>query len=152
MFRGNHPAKVDEKGRLKLPAAFKELLDAQNVTQYYITSADGKSAEIWPLPEWKTREAALMEAGTLNPSVNRYVKQTSFHGKEAECDSQGRVLLPQLLRGKAVLDDAEVAVLGKGNYLEVVNEANLMKQLEAEEVTADDYGVLANIFKQQVKS
>ena len=33
MFRGNHPAKVDEKGRLKLPAAFKQLLDAQTVTQ-----------------------------------------------------------------------------------------------------------------------
>ena len=49
MFRGNHPAKVDEKGRLKLPAAFKQLMDAQNVTQFYITSTDGKSAEIWPL-------------------------------------------------------------------------------------------------------
>ena len=50
MFRGNHPAKVDEKGRLKLPAAFKQILDAQNVAQFYITSVDGKSAEVWPLP------------------------------------------------------------------------------------------------------
>ena len=40
MFRGNHPAKVDEKGRLKLPAAFKQLLDAQHVTQFYVTSSD----------------------------------------------------------------------------------------------------------------
>ena len=52
MFRGNHPAKVDEKGRLKLPSAFKQLTDAQNVTQFYITSLDGKSAQIWPLPAW----------------------------------------------------------------------------------------------------
>ncbi len=65
MFRGNHPAKVDEKGRLKLPAAFKQLLDAQNVTQFYITSADGKCAEIWPLPEWEKREAQL--AGSQHP-------------------------------------------------------------------------------------
>jgi len=54
MFRGNHPAKVDEKGRLKVPAAFKQLLDAASVTQFYITSVDGKSAEIWPLPEWES--------------------------------------------------------------------------------------------------
>ena len=55
MFRGNHPAKVDEKGRLKVPAAFKQLLEAQNDTQFYITSQDGKSAEIWPLREWEKR-------------------------------------------------------------------------------------------------
>ena len=58
-FRGNHPAKVDEEGRLKLPAPFKKLLDAPNVTQFYITSTDGKSAEIWPLPEWEKQEALL---------------------------------------------------------------------------------------------
>ena len=52
-FRGNHPAKVDPKGRLKLPAGFKELVDEANVTQFYITSTDGKKAEIWPLPEWE---------------------------------------------------------------------------------------------------
>ena len=43
MFRGNHPAKVDEKGRLKMPSAFKQLVDAANVTQFYVTSTDGKS-------------------------------------------------------------------------------------------------------------
>ena len=58
MFRGNHPAKVDEKGRLKMPSAFKQLVDATSVTQFYVTSTDGKSAEIWPLPEWEKREAA----------------------------------------------------------------------------------------------
>ena len=151
MFRGNHPAKVDEKGRLKLPAAFKQLLDARSVSHYYITSANGRAAEIWPLPEWEKREARLMEFGTLNPSVNRYLSQTSFYGQEAEIDSQGRVLLPQLLRGKAALD-AEVAVLGKGSYLEVVNQANLEKQLETEEVTLEDYKVLAEIDKPQPNS
>ena len=151
MFRGNHPAKVDEKGRLKLPAAFKQLLEAENVTEYYITRANGRSAEIWPLPEWGKREARLMETGTLNPSVNRYLNQTSYYGQQVEMDNQGRVLLPQILRGKAVLD-AEVAVLGKGNYLEVVNQAYLEKQLETDEVTGEDYKVLADLNQQQAKS
>ena len=69
MFRGNHPAKVDEKGRLKVPAAFKQLLEAQNDTQFYITSQDGKSAEIWPLREWEKREGQLAEFSTLDDAV-----------------------------------------------------------------------------------
>lgn len=62
MFRGNHPAKVDEKGRLKVPSAFKQLLDAQHVTQFYVTSSDGKSAEIWPLPEWKSAKRSWLSS------------------------------------------------------------------------------------------
>lgn len=148
MFRGNHPAKVDEKGRLKLPAAFKQLLEAQNATHFYITSATGKSAEIWPLSEWEKREAKLIEFGTLNPTVNKYLNATSYYGQEAEIDSQGRVLLPQILRGKAVLN-AEVAVLGKTTYLEVVNLASLEQQLAANEVTDNDLQVLSDIEKQR---
>ena len=101
MFRGNHPAKVDEKGRLKLPSAFKQLLDAQNVTQFYITSTDGKSAEIWPLPEWEKREAQLAESSTLDDAVQKYLNLTSYYGQQVEMDNQARVLLPQILRGKA---------------------------------------------------
>ena len=146
MFRGNHPAKVDEKGRLKLPAAFKQLLDAQNVSQFYITSADGKCAEIWPLPEWEKREARLMEFGTLNGAVNKYINQTSYYGQQAELDNQGRVLLPQILRGKAVLD-AEVVVLGKGNYLEVVNQTSFEQRLAASPMTDEDFEKLASIMR-----
>src|ERR1700679_3741964 len=112
MFRGNHPAKVDEKGRLKLPAAFKQLLDAANVTQFYITSTDGKSAEVWPLPEWEKREQQLAEFSTLDPAVDKYLDLTSYYGQQVEIDNQARVLLPQILRGTATLD-AEVTVFGK---------------------------------------
>ena len=111
MFRGNHPAKVDEKGRLKLPAAFKQLVDAANITQFYITSVDGKSAEIWPLPEWEKREQQLAESSTLDDAVQKYLNLTSYYGHQVEMDNQARVLLPQILRGTARLD-AEVAVFG----------------------------------------
>ena len=70
MFRGNHPAKVDEKGRLKLPAAFKQILDAQNVTQFYITSVDGKSARI-------ARVIASPEAARAAPGAESPGKSTS---------------------------------------------------------------------------
>jgi len=137
MFRGNHPAKVDEKGRLKIPAAFKQLLDAQNVSQFYVTSVDGKSAEIWPLPEWEKREQMLAGASSLDDAVQKYLNLTSYYGQQVEIDSQARLVLPQILRGTAQLD-SEVTVLGKLNYLEVHNHEIFKKNLNANEMTADD--------------
>ena len=59
MFRGNIPARVDEKGRLKLPADFKRWFDEVYGPQFYITSKDGESAEIWPLKEWEEIEEVV---------------------------------------------------------------------------------------------
>ena len=151
MFRGNHPAKVDEKGRLKLPAAFKQLLDAQGVTQFYITSTDGKSAEIWPLPEWEKREAQLAEFSTLDDAVQKYLNLTSYYGQQVEMDNQARVLLPQILRSKARLD-ADVAVFGKTTYLEVHNREMFEQTLPANEMTAEDRKAMADILKRRVES
>jgi MraZ protein len=151
MFRGNHPTKVDEKGRLKLPAAFKQLLDAQNVSQFYITSQDGKSAEIWPLPEWEKREALLARRSTLNTVVKKYLNMTSFYGQQVEIDNQGRVLLPQILRGKAQLD-TDVVVFGKTTYLEVHNRENFVRDLESNQMTEDECNALDAIFSPEVNS
>jgi MraZ protein len=151
MFRGNHPAKVDEKGRLKLPAAFKQLLDAQNVSQFYITSQDGKSAEIWPLPEWEKREAYLAESSTLDDPVQKYLNMTSYYGQQVEVDNQARVLLPQILRGKAHLD-ADVVVLGMTTYLEVHNREMFEQRLPANEMTAEDRKAVAALLKRRVDS
>ncbi|MGA3048649.1 MAG: division/cell wall cluster transcriptional repressor MraZ [Terracidiphilus sp.] len=148
MFRGNHPAKVDEKGRLKLPAAFKQLLDAANVTQFYITSTDGKSAEVWPLPEWEKREQQLAEFSTLDPAVDKYLDLTSYYGQQVEIDNQARVTLPQILRGTATLD-AEVTVFGKLTYLEVRNREIYEKELPDKTMTEENRQALAAVFKRR---
>jgi MraZ protein len=137
MFRGNIPAKVDEKGRLKLPAAFKQLLDAANVTQFYITSVDGKKAEVWPLPEWEKREQKLARSSTMNDAVEKYLNLTSYYGQQVEMDNQARVLLPQILRMSAKLD-AEVAVMGKITHLLVQNLATADENAAANAMTAED--------------
>jgi MraZ protein len=137
MFRGNVPAKIDEKGRLKMPSAFKQLLDAASVSQFYITSTDGKSAEIWPLPEWEKRELLLAESSSMDDAVAKYLNMTSYYGQQVEMDNQARLLLPQILRGAAKLD-AEVAVMGKINYLEVHNLAQFEQALPANALTPED--------------
>jgi MraZ protein len=148
MFRGNHPAKVDEKGRLKLPSAFKQLVDAGHVTQFYVTSEDGKSAQIWPLPEWEKVESQLVQSSTMDEAVRKYLNVTSYYGQQVEMDNQARLLLPQILRNTAKLD-AEVAVFGKLTYLEVHNREVFEKSLAENELTAQDRSTLAAILSRK---
>jgi MraZ protein len=148
MFRGNHPAKVDEKGRLKLPSAFKQLVDAAHVTQFYVTSTDGKSAEIWPLPEWEKVEEHLADSSTMDDAVRKYLNVTSYYGQQVEMDNQSRLLLPQILRSSAKLD-AEVAVFGMRTYLEVHNREIFENNLAANTLTAEDRKAMAEILRRK---
>ena len=128
MFRGNHPAKIDDKGRLKVPSAFKALMDAANVTQFFVTSTNGKWAEIWPLPEWEKVEQRLAKVSALDDAVEEFLTVVNFYGQQVEMDNQGRLLLPQVLRTKASLD-GEVKVMGQTRFLAVHNREALEKAL-----------------------
>jgi MraZ protein len=130
-FRGNHPAKVDEKGRLKLPAAFKQLMDTDGVKEFYITSTDGKRAEIWPLPEWEKVEERLSGASALDEAVEEYTNLVNYYGQQVEIDGQGRLVLPQILRNKASLD-GDVTVIGMRSFVAVHNRENFERALPPE--------------------
>lgn len=94
MFRGNHPTRVDEKGRLKVPAEFKREIEERYGSKFYITSENGKTAKVYPMEEWEKIEQKLLNMPNSNPSKKRLLTATSFYGQNAEMDSQGRVLLP----------------------------------------------------------
>ena len=147
MFRGNHPAKIDEKGRLKMPAAFKALVDATNVKQFYITSTNGKTVQVWPLPEWEEREKQVTGLGEMTVMVRNYLRLTSYYGQQVEMDTQGRLLMPQKLRNAARLDNMEADVIGMSNFIEVHNHDELEKELPV--FSDDDSDKLAAILRQQ---
>lgn len=144
MFRGNHPARVDEKGRLKLPAEFKRRIDESYGPQFYITSKDGRRAEIYPLREWELIEEKLSGIPSLNPAKKKFLDVTNYYGQMAELDGQGRLTLPQLLRESARVT-ADVVVLGSQTYLEVVNHDDFKAKLEAEPLTEADLSALAEM-------
>jgi len=127
MFRGNHPTRVDEKGRLKVPADFKRVIDEKYSAKFYITSMDGKVAHLYPFEEWEQIEAKLNGLSNFNPSKKRFLTVTNYYGQVVEMDAQGRLLIPQLLRESASLK-ADVAVMGFLNHLEVQG----MEQVKAE--------------------
>jgi len=118
MFRGNHPTRVDEKGRLKVPADFKRVIDEKYSAKFYITSMDGKFAQIYPFEEWEQIEAKLNGLSNFNASKKKFLTVTNYYGQTVEMDAQGRLLIPQLLRESAALK-ADVAVMGYLNHLEV---------------------------------
>jgi MraZ protein len=118
MFRGNHPTRVDEKGRLKLPAEFKRRVDELYGPQFFITSKDGRRAEVWPLKEWEKIEAQLAKLSPMDPVRKKFLDVTNYYGQMVEMDAQGRLLLPQLLRESAKAT-GEVNVLGVQTMLEV---------------------------------
>ncbi|HET6218164.1 MAG TPA: division/cell wall cluster transcriptional repressor MraZ [Acidobacteriaceae bacterium] len=142
MFRGNHPTRVDEKGRLKLPAEFKRLVDERYGTQFYITSKDGRSAEIYPLPEWQKIEEKLALIPSMNAAKKKFLDRVNYYGQMSEIDAQGRVLLPQILRETAKLA-GDVVVFGVQTYLEVENHDEFKQRMETEPLTTDDRQTLA---------
>ncbi|MGA3350212.1 MAG: division/cell wall cluster transcriptional repressor MraZ [Candidatus Sulfotelmatobacter sp.] len=137
MFRGNHPTRVDEKGRLKVPAEFKRVIDEKYGQQYYITSLDGKVAQVYPFEEWERIEQKLAGLSTFNPTKKKFLSKVNYWGQAVEMDGQGRLLLPQLLREAAEIK-GEVAVSGYQTYLEVRNLESYRKQVEEELFTPDD--------------
>ena len=137
MFRGNHPTRVDEKGRLKVPAEFKRVIDEKYGTQFYITSLDGKVAQVYPFEEWERIEQKLAGLSTFNPTKKKFLDRTNYYGQQVEMDGQGRLLLPQLLREAGQIK-GEVAVLGNLTFLEVRNLELFKREIQEEKFTPDD--------------
>jgi MraZ protein len=137
MFRGNHPTRVDEKGRLKVPAEFKRLIDEKYGTQFYITSVDGRVAQVYPFEEWQRIEDKLSRLSNFNPTKKKFLNRTNYYGQLVEIDGQGRLLLPSLLRESAGIK-GEVTVVGNLSYLEVQSIEAYRKDIEEHPFTAED--------------
>src|SRR3984957_13147708 len=137
MFRGNHPTRVDEKGRLKLPVDHKKTVDTvygQNV--FFITSRDGQRVEIWPMKEWEQIEAQLAEL-PASTAKTKLLDSINYWGQVVEFDSAGRLLIPQLLRENAEMS-GDVAVIGMQKYLTVDLDSRRREKLKTEPVTDAD--------------
>jgi MraZ protein len=119
MFRGNNPATVDDKGRLKIPTAFKALLDEKYGQEFFVTSLDGRAVRVYPLPVWVKIEEKLATLPSMNKSKKHFLDRANYWGQMARADAQGRILIPALLRESAGMQ-GEVAVIGHlEEYLEV---------------------------------
>lgn len=135
-LRGNCPAKVDEKGRLKIPSVFLDELKEYG-SQFYITSTTGETARIYPMKVWSEIEDKLAQLPSANVAKRKFLMRTSYYGQVTELDGQGRLLLPAVLR-EAAQTIGDVDVFGTLNYLEVMNHTRVLDKLKNEPYTDED--------------
>jgi MraZ protein len=142
VLRGNFSATIDDKGRLKIPAAFRSFIEKEHGPRLFVTSLTGDSVRIYPLPVWERLEARLARMPSVHPVRKRFFDRVNYFGQPAEFDAQGRVLIHPRLRESAAMTGA-VDVLGQYDFLEVWNHDRLLAKLQHEPFTEEDARVLA---------
>jgi len=142
VFRGNAPARIDEKGRLKVPNAFRSLLESTYGRELFLTSLSGEYVRIYPMPVWIELEEKLAAMPSAHPSKLRFLDRVNYFGQATELDVQGRVLIPLRLRESATMN-GDVDVLGQTSWLDVWNHDRFLNKIQREPYTDDDARALS---------
>jgi len=142
MLRGNHPATIDDKGRLKIPNGFRVHIESQYGPDLFVTSVSGEYVRIYPMAVWLEIERKLAGVPSTHPARQRFLDRVNYYGQVVTLDKQGRVVLPQLLRESAAMT-GEASVLGLQNHLAVWNQKRLSERFKKEPFTEDDGRLLA---------
>ena len=119
-LRGSSSARIDDKGRLKIPTQFRSIVRDQGSADVFVTSLTGECVRIYPMQVWLTVEQKVMEMPSNHPSRLKFLDRVNFYGQEGELDGQGRVVISPLLREHAAIV-GDVSVIGRINHLEVWN-------------------------------
>ncbi len=144
MLRGNSLAKIDDKGRLKLPASFRSAIELKFGKDFFVTSVTGESARIYPMEVYARFEERLLQSSSIQPLVTKLRNALNYFGQTAGMDAQGRILIHPLLRERSELH-GQVAVLGQQNFLEVWNHAGFEAQLNNAPLTTEELSKLSDL-------
>ncbi len=142
MFRGHEQARIDDKGRLKVPNVFRSALESKFGRELFLTSLTGEYVRLYPMPVWLEIEEKLGKMPSTHPSRLRFLDRVNFFGQVAELDTQGRVLVPARLRETAAIA-GDVDVLGQYNYLDTWNHDRLQAKLQRDPYTDEDAKALS---------
>jgi MraZ protein len=143
VLRGSHSARIDDKGRLKIPTAFLAHIQEQPGSGLFLTSVTGESVRVYPMTAWLAVEQRLAKMPSAHPARLKFLDRVNYYGQLAEFDSQGRVSIPARLREAAAMA-GEVDVLGVVEYLDVWNHERFLSKLQREPFTDDDSRALAD--------
>lgn len=128
MFLGTHTPKVDEKGRIILPAKFRSGL-AEGVV---LTKGQDRSLVLWPVAEFEAAANRIREASQSNAAVRAYSRVLFSSAFDQVPDKQGRITVPQTLRDYAGLQ-RDCVVVGNHNTVEIWDEQAWQGYLQAQD-------------------
>jgi MraZ protein len=137
VLRGSTSARIDDKGRLKVPNTFRRLVEQKHGRELFLTSLTGEYVRIYPMPVWLELEEKLASMPSTHPSKLRFLDRVNYYGSAGELDIQGRVIIPARLRDAATMS-GDVDVLGQVNYLDVWNHDRFVAKMQRDPFTDDD--------------
>jgi len=142
VLRGSTSARIDDKGRLKVPNAFRRLVEEKHGRGVFLTSLTGDYVRIYPMPVWLELEERIAAMPSTHPAKLRFLDRVNYYGSDPELDSQGRVIIPSRLREAATMN-GDVDVLGQVNYLDVWNHDRFVAKMQRDPFTDDDAKALS---------
>ena len=144
MLRGHFPARIDDKGRLKVPAPFKQELEQHYTDEFCVTSLDGRYVRIYPMEEWGKIEEKMAHSSSFSQIRRKFLDRANYFGQIVHWDKQGRILIPTVLREEAEMK-GEVAVLGNLTYLAVWNKERFQEEIRNNPFTPEDERILDDL-------
>jgi DNA-binding transcriptional regulator/RsmH inhibitor MraZ len=120
--RGMYPARLDEKGRAKLPATFLQYLNALGEKRVFVTSLDRRIAQIYPMAVWRANEKFFEKYRDDPKAVRNIVFNAQDLGSESDIDGQGRVLFSPELRRELGIEGQPVKLYANRGRIEVLSE------------------------------
>ncbi|MCW8854475.1 MAG: division/cell wall cluster transcriptional repressor MraZ [Gammaproteobacteria bacterium] len=121
MFRGINNLALDTKGRMAMPARYRERLMETCGGRLVVTVDRDRCLLVYPLHEWEIIESQLVNLPSLNKQARLLQRLLIGYATEMELDSQGRILMPTMLREYAQLDK-KIVLIGQGKKFEIWDE------------------------------
>ncbi|MGN6882712.1 division/cell wall cluster transcriptional repressor MraZ [Neisseria sp. P0019.S003] len=119
MFGGAHELSMDSKGRLAIPAKFRDILLRRYTSAIVVTLDSRKKLLMYPEPVWEEKAEQILKLKVAgNEALQRYQNLLLHNAEILEWDSAGRVLIPANLR-KRVDFEKEVTLVGRANRMEL---------------------------------
>ncbi len=124
MFRGANAINMDAKGRIAIPAKYRQRFHDACANQIVVTiDLFDPCLLLFPLPHWEQLEAKLENFSNTDPNQRRVKRMLLGHASEHEIDGNGRILLPPVLREHAQLEK-QLMLAGQGKTFQIWNEEN----------------------------
>ncbi|OCC14744.1 Cell division protein MraZ [Dissulfuribacter thermophilus] len=137
MFRGKSIHSLDAKGRLSIPARFKEVLKSKYSEKLFVTN-QVKCLVAYPYEEWRKIEERFLGHPLPPPKIQQFQRYFVASAVECKLDSHGRILIPATLRDEVEIEK-EVVLLGMLDHFEIWSRDKLEQELKIVKEQFDEY-------------
>ena len=134
-FIGEYHYSLDSKGRVNIPAKFRQSLSKDNKNTFIATRGQDPCIWIYPLAEWKKIELELRNLSSVSGIHRTFVRQIARSATPSTCDKQGRIMInPSLISYAGI--EKEALIIGMINKIEIWN-FDILKKVDKENLNND---------------